>query len=692
MIFARAGVGLVARWCGCCCSTKWSRSPANAWPIVHGLLEVADDRPAGGIAGDGWPGWRARRDRGHSSLALRPRDSFWSTGSSAGFRMPRICRTCLRRCLRTGLRLVPGPTWNHWISRRPATFARCWRSSREGPDHLIGFSYGAHLAYQVACKLAAAQQSVGLLALVDAAPGFERTEPMAGEHLIRGDMRIARPELDHRAYAHVPARILYFRSSFRFESSFLLPGGGWEELALGGVETVRITGGHLGTVVDPVAAAIGRIVREALGGPAAAPSPQVLHRELVEHTGTESSWRIAARRLARTGDLPGQLELYRRALSRNPQQPAWVIVNFARLCDALDRTELLDPIAAWLTGRCTADARFAYAMAIVHSVCGRRSLAAAAFRQSAHLEHHDPAPFVRLAREANCTAEQEEAIRAAMAKAPTDPALRVHLAEGLMNHDRFAAALELLHEATAMPGSDDWIEEQRRDAEARWRQRQEYDRLVERVCRLVSSSTPDGTTTLVISKGDPGFLAVDGRTARHFPCDATGEYRGYYPADSREAVNDLEHLRKENATYLVVPRSLALVARSLRRFPAAPAHALPAPGRRRELPESSICGRRRLERLRQSLGVETAAGIHPRRCLRLRRRGDLGNLCASLLENELLIPPPSSVLRTFWTLASSGELNQHFAATLMEFVCGFRHRLRRRHHPWLLDGNVSMVR
>ena len=132
---------------------------------------------------------------------------------------------------------------NHWISRRPATFARCWRSSREGPDHLIGFSYGAHLAYQVACKLAAAQQSVGLLALVDAAPGFERTEPMAGEHLIRGDMRIARPELDHRAYAHVPARILDFRSSFRFESSFLLPGGGWEELALGGVETYALPEG-----------------------------------------------------------------------------------------------------------------------------------------------------------------------------------------------------------------------------------------------------------------------------------------------------------------------------------------------------------------------------------------------------------------------------------------------------------------
>ena len=46
-------------------------------------------------------------------------------------------------------------------------------------------------------------------------------------------------------------------------------------------------------------------------------------------------------------------------------------------------------------------------------------------------------------------------------------------------------------------------------------------------------------------------------------------------------------------------------------------------------------------------------------------------LARLLLENDLLIPPPSSVLRSFWNLTVSGELNQHFAATLFEFVCGF---------------------
>jgi NitT/TauT family transport system permease protein len=42
-----------------------------------------------------------------------------------------------------------------------------------------------------------------------------------------------------------------------------------------------------------------------------------------------------------------------------------------------------------------------------------------------------------------------------------------------------------------------------------------------------------------------------------------------------------------------------------------------------------------------------------------------------LLENELLVPPPSSVVRSFWNLLVSGELNKHFLATLLEFAYGF---------------------
>jgi len=46
-------------------------------------------------------------------------------------------------------------------------------------------------------------------------------------------------------------------------------------------------------------------------------------------------------------------------------------------------------------------------------------------------------------------------------------------------------------------------------------------------------------------------------------------------------------------------------------------------------------------------------------------------LARLLLDNELLIPPPSSVLRSLWTLSVEGKLNHHLAVTLLEFFYGF---------------------
>ncbi|MDH3443328.1 MAG: ABC transporter permease [Deltaproteobacteria bacterium] len=46
-------------------------------------------------------------------------------------------------------------------------------------------------------------------------------------------------------------------------------------------------------------------------------------------------------------------------------------------------------------------------------------------------------------------------------------------------------------------------------------------------------------------------------------------------------------------------------------------------------------------------------------------------LTRMLLDNELLIPPFSSVVVSLWNLTISGELNAHLEATLFEFACGF---------------------
>jgi NitT/TauT family transport system permease protein len=46
-------------------------------------------------------------------------------------------------------------------------------------------------------------------------------------------------------------------------------------------------------------------------------------------------------------------------------------------------------------------------------------------------------------------------------------------------------------------------------------------------------------------------------------------------------------------------------------------------------------------------------------------------LARLLLENDLLIPSFSSVLRSLWTLTMDGKLTHHLSATLLEFAYGF---------------------
>ncbi len=46
-------------------------------------------------------------------------------------------------------------------------------------------------------------------------------------------------------------------------------------------------------------------------------------------------------------------------------------------------------------------------------------------------------------------------------------------------------------------------------------------------------------------------------------------------------------------------------------------------------------------------------------------------LARLFLENDLLVPAPSGVARSFWKLAVTGQLKEHFAATLAEFAYGF---------------------
>jgi hypothetical protein len=80
-----------------------------------------------------------------------------------------------------------------------------------------------------------------------------------------------------------------------------------------------------------------------------------------------------------------------------------------------------------------------------------------------------------------------------------------------------------------------------------------YDRLKRQIQEVVDLETANGSTILVISKGDRGLLQFDGRQAWHFPQSERGVYAGHHPADSAEAISHLETLRSQGAGYLLIP-------------------------------------------------------------------------------------------------------------------------------------------
>src|SRR6266581_4696420 len=67
----------------------------------------------------------------------------------------------------------------------------------------------------------------------------------------------------------------------------------------------------------------------------------------------------------------------------------------------------------------------------------------------------------------------------------------------------------------------------------------EYQDLIGRVRQSVENVIPVGATVLVVSKGDPALLTLGQRTVWHFPRAVDGQYAGFHPADSNDAIRGL---------------------------------------------------------------------------------------------------------------------------------------------------------
>ena len=83
----------------------------------------------------------------------------------------------------------------------------------------------------------------------------------------------------------------------------------------------------------------------------------------------------------------------------------------------------------------------------------------------------------------------------------------------------------------------------------------EYQQLVGRIQDWVEYAVPAAETAVVVSRGDEDLLQFGSRPAWHFPRLPDGRWAGYHPADSADAIAQLEDLRAEGAAYFVLPNT-----------------------------------------------------------------------------------------------------------------------------------------
>jgi SAM-dependent methyltransferase len=130
--------------------------------------------------------------------------------------------------------------------------------------------------------------------------------------------------------------------------------------------------------------------------------------------------------------------------------------------------------------------------------------------------------------------------------------LRAHLQDrGVVQRqierlESLSSTVEILVEATCVALQEKAPE---------FRKRLEYRRLVQRFCDVMRTSVPAGSLVAVVSSGDDDLLKVDKLRGWHFPQDPTGVHAGYNPANSADAIDHLETLRRRGAEYLVFPET-----------------------------------------------------------------------------------------------------------------------------------------
>jgi glycosyltransferase involved in cell wall biosynthesis len=82
-----------------------------------------------------------------------------------------------------------------------------------------------------------------------------------------------------------------------------------------------------------------------------------------------------------------------------------------------------------------------------------------------------------------------------------------------------------------------------------------YRELVRRVVSI-AEALPENSVIAVASRGDEELVRFCGRTGWHFPRTAAGLYAGHHPADSAEAILQLEDVQRAGADFFLLPATM----------------------------------------------------------------------------------------------------------------------------------------
>ncbi len=78
---------------------------------------------------------------------------------------------------------------------------------------------------------------------------------------------------------------------------------------------------------------------------------------------------------------------------------------------------------------------------------------------------------------------------------------------------------------------------------------------IDQISEIVTKSLPSNSIVLVVSKGDDRLLRMSQQQGWHFPQATDGQYAGHHPADSKDAIGQVEFQREKGANYLLFPNT-----------------------------------------------------------------------------------------------------------------------------------------